>query len=133
MGALGYTLFCENGHIVDVVGHNEMSKYDESCFYCPVHSCGPIFDSDGDGDVCTCKKRPPCACGSTNFRNECEWGDERYEPHDGFLVPYEPIAEDEVVSDTIATVVTMEGRVMGKLVVTVSKYDVDALFEEIDY
>jgi hypothetical protein len=134
MGALGYTMFCENGHIVDIVQHHEISQYDESQMYCPVHGCAPMFDGDGD-DCCTCIKRSPCLCGSENFREVCEWGDPDYQDNDGAgPVSREPIGKDEFVSDRQATVVVFEmGEercVTGKLVVEIEKYDVTKLFEE---
>ena len=51
MGAPGYTEFCENGHIVKLVGHHEIN--------------------DDEVEVCPC-------CNSSKFYTQNEWGDTDY-------------------------------------------------------
>jgi len=129
MGAPGYTVFCENGHVVDIVGHHEISQHDASEMYCPVHG----FGGSSEGE-CSCVKRQCCICGSNNFRQITEWGDPDYLDNDGAgPVPFKSIGQDGFASDKEAVVITKDGeRVTGKLVVTVNKYDVSRLFEEED-
>ena len=112
MGAPGYTRFCENGHIVEVVMHHEISSYG-------------YFGEKG----------PPCICGSKNFRSVTEWGDSDYHDNDGDgPVPDKVIGTDGFVSDQKATIVVGDGmggeiRETGKLVVKVDKYDLSELFK----
>ena len=133
MGAPGYTVFCENGHVVDVVGHHEISQYDELVMCCPVHGFGGSPE-----DECSCVKRPRCICGSNNFRQITEWGDPDYLDNEGAgPVPLVSIGKEQFVSDREATIVVGDGmggeiRQTGKLVVTVDKYDVNKLFKEQD-
>lgn len=112
MGAPGYTTFCENGHIVEIVGHHEISEYDMCEMY---------------GELC---ERPPCVCGSKEFRQVEEWGDTDYHDNDGDgPVPSAPIDQEELASKEIATVVTESGqRVTGRRVVKMGVYDVSKLF-----
>jgi len=114
MGAPGYTRFCENGHIVEVVMHHEISPY------------GYMSDAE----------IPPCVCGSKKFRILTEWGDPDYHDNGGDgPVPDKVIGTDEFVSDRKVTVVVNkdtqnERKVTGNLVVEVDRYDVSKLFEE---
>jgi hypothetical protein len=99
MGSLGYTVFCENGHIVESTGHHEM-----------------VFENETECGI----------CGSTNLRTITEWGDPDYET---LLVPLDPIRKESVVTTRKATVRTDNGvDVTGNLVMDVDIYDVSELF-----
>jgi hypothetical protein len=115
MGAPGYTRFCENGHIVEVVMHHGISEYD-----CILN-----------------EELPPCKiCGSKKSESVMEWGNSDYlDNHGAGPVPLNPIGQDTYVSDMEATIVVGDGmggeiRQTGKLVVTVDKYDVSNLFTD---
>jgi hypothetical protein len=128
MGALGHTVFCARGHIVEDIPHHCLSETDASEIECPVHGLNVM--PDDFSAICTCKKPAPCLCGETRFVDQVEWGDPDYGPHE---VPMEPIDFDTVFGAEIDVVVQIGGgpvQMKGKPVLKIPRYDVSKLLNK---